>query len=227
MGHAITKLATGREEEYKAQEIAPIIDQFYDSLFAADTTNIHNLADFYHAICQTIEEINTKLGDTQFRIPSTKTLQKVFKEQFQSKDSGVRHFFFWPNKMHLREEEHKGKESCVHLTKDEFIKILLHVIFETGITGTGAKEVLLLLFGFLSIFQEQHHSERDEKPLTKEGFRKISQRGAMDILFFIFGVPITTLFVKQRLIPTAIPNELFIPGVTSATVFFLAILKKI
>ncbi|KAJ4979148.1 hypothetical protein NE237_009928 [Protea cynaroides] len=103
MGQAIKKLSTGREEGYKAKEIGPIIDQCYDSLFG-DTTKIHNLADFYHAISQTIEEINTKLGNIQFHVPSTEALEKVFKDHIQSKDCGS-HLFFWADREHLIEEE--------------------------------------------------------------------------------------------------------------------------
>lgn len=77
----------------------------------------------------------------------------------------------------------KGKE----LKKEEFQKILQEVISDTGVTGIGAK----------------------------------------DTLMYIFGVPMTALFFKQRLIPNAIPNEIFIPGVTSAAVFLLAKLNKI
>lgn len=83
------------------------------------------------------------------------------------------------------QNHHKGKGKS--LTKDEFQKILEAVILDTGVSGMGAKDMLL----------------------------------------YIFGVPITALFIKQRLIPGAIPNDIFIPAVTSATVFLLAKLNKI
>lgn len=51
--------------------------------------------------------------------------------------------------------------------------------------------------------------------------------GAKDFILYIFGVPATALFIKQRIIPRAIPNEIFIPVITSATVFVLAKLNKI
>ncbi|KAL0346167.1 UNVERIFIED_CONTAM: hypothetical protein Sradi_4448000 [Sesamum radiatum] len=50
---------------------------------------------------------------------------------------------------------------------------------------------------------------------------------AKDMLFYLFGVPATALFLKQRLAPKLVPNEAFIPIVTSATVFLLAKLNKI
>ena len=60
--------------------------------------------------------------------------------------------------------------------------------------------------------------------ITDAGFTGL---GAKDILIYIFGVPLTALLIKQRLFPRVVPNELFIPGVTSATVFALAKLNKI
>ncbi|GMP97770.1 hypothetical protein CsSME_00045899 [Camellia sinensis var. sinensis] len=80
-----------------------------------------------------------------------------------------------------------------------------------------------------------HHKGEDK--VTKEEFNKILQDlvfktrfsgfGAKDMLIYIFGVPMTTLFIKQKIIPKVIPNEIFIPVVTSATVFVLAKLNKI
>jgi hypothetical protein len=61
--------------------------------------------------------------------------------------------------------------------------------------------------------------------ITRTGFTGIG--GAKDTLLYIFGVPVTAFFIKQRVIPRAIPNEIFIPGITSATVFILAKLNKI
>ncbi|KAJ4969939.1 hypothetical protein NE237_003038 [Protea cynaroides] len=167
MGQAIKKLAAG-EEEKKAKEIGPIIDKCY-SRFFSDTSNFQ-ISDFYHAICDTVEEINKKLGNTQFRVPSTETLAKAYMEHHGS-----------------QEPRPPPGGTVKAMTKEEFGKILQTVIFDTGVTGAGAK----------------------------------------GILFYMFAVPTTALFIKQRLIPSAIPNELFIPGITSATVFVLATLRKI
>ncbi|CAK9188498.1 unnamed protein product [Ilex paraguariensis] len=157
MGQSLKKQGS---EEKKDKEIGPIIEKCYDSHFA-DPNKDWNSADFYHAVCQTVEELNKKLGSTQFRVPKPATLEHAF------------------------ETHHQGKGKS--LTKEEFQKILQDVIFHTGVTGIGAK----------------------------------------DILFFLFGIPVTALFIKQRLIPRAIPNEIFIPAVTSASVFLLAKLNKI
>ncbi|XP_043692603.1 uncharacterized protein LOC122643041 [Telopea speciosissima] len=165
MGQTMKKLAAG-EDEKKAKEIRPTIEECYVRWFS-EPSNFNNSADFYHAICETIDEINKKLGNTQFRVPNTATLKKAYEEHHQIK---------------------KDKDgNPLPLTKEEFGKILQAVMFDTEVTGIGAK----------------------------------------DILFYIFGIPATALLIKNRVIPSAIPNELFIPGITSATVFVLAKLNKI
>ncbi|PIM98504.1 hypothetical protein CDL12_29016 [Handroanthus impetiginosus] len=146
-------------DEKKGKEIEPIIEKCYNEYFG----NIEDWStgDFYHAICRTVEEINKTIGSTQFRVPKTDTLEQAYQKHHQG----------------------KGKQ----LTKEEFQKILREVIWDTGVTGIGAK----------------------------------------DILFYLFGVPATALLMKQRFAPKLIPNEAFIPVVTSATVFLLAKLNKI
>ncbi|XP_048321869.1 uncharacterized protein LOC107435879 isoform X2 [Ziziphus jujuba] len=83
---------------------------------------------------------------------------------------------------------------------------------------------------------EKHHKE-EEKPLTLQEFEEILREvieetgirgtGAKDTLIYTFGVPIAAFFIKQRLIPRAIPNVFFIPGITSLTVFLLSKFNKI
>ncbi|KAG9156248.1 hypothetical protein Leryth_009130 [Lithospermum erythrorhizon] len=153
MGQVLKKFGGG--EQHKG----PILEECYVKFF---TNNKEwTLAEFYHAVCLTVEEINKTIGSTQFRVPKTETLEHAYKKHHQG----------------------KGKS----LSKDGFQKILQEVIMDSGVTGIGAK----------------------------------------DLLIYIFGVPITTLFIKQRIIPKAIPNEYFIPAITSATVFVLAKLKKL
>nr|XP_016453832.1 PREDICTED: uncharacterized protein LOC107778141 [Nicotiana tabacum] len=154
MGQAISKIGQsfqGRDEKIDDE----IIEICYDKYFRRTS------ADFYHAICQTVEEINRRQGSTQIKIPSTTTLVRVYK------------------KYHKVE----GRK----LTKDEFRKIVGDLIRESGVTGFGAK----------------------------------------DTLFYLFGVPVTTLFIKQRIKPQAISDEIFIPAVTSATVLVLAKFNKV
>ncbi|KAL0428468.1 UNVERIFIED_CONTAM: hypothetical protein Slati_3021600 [Sesamum latifolium] len=156
MGQSLNKFGN---EEKKVKKIGPVIDRCYDTYFVK--TEDWSSADLYHAVCQTVEEINKAIGSTQFRVPQTSTLQEAYNKH------------------------HKGKGKS--LKKEEFQAILQEVILDTGLTSIASK----------------------------------------DMLFYLFGVPATALFFKQRLAPNLVPNEAFIPIVTSATVFLLAKLSKI
>ncbi|KAB1222195.1 hypothetical protein CJ030_MR2G023458 [Morella rubra] len=149
-----------RSEEKKAKEIGPTIEECYDKHFAEPTKEF-DLDEFYRAVCETVEEINKKLGNTQFRVPKDTTLHQAYKKHLEGKTKS--------------------------LTKEKFQEILQEVIVDTGFTGIGAK----------------------------------------DTLFYIFGVPVAALMIKQRVMPRVISNDIFIPGITSATVFILAKLNKI
>lgn len=90
--------------------------------------------------------------------------------------------------------------------------------------------------GHVRTYLQNRHKNSSNK-LTKEKFIEIIQEvilgtgftgaGAKDTLIYIFGVPLTALFVKQSLMPHSIPNEYFLPGITSATVFILGKFNKI
>ncbi|XP_058749156.1 uncharacterized protein LOC131622140 [Vicia villosa] len=157
MGQSLKKLSSGTDEK-KAKELGPIINELYDK-------NIKNASkdfpDFYRGVCEIVEELNKKLGYTQFKLPKTDELEKAYNEHHNEKDKV--------------------------LTKEEFQDIMKEMVKKSGFTGVGAKEALL----------------------------------------YIFGVPVTALFIKQRVMPQAIPNEFFIPGITSVTVLILAALNKI
>ncbi|KAG7962079.1 hypothetical protein I3843_09G048100 [Carya illinoinensis] len=158
MGTAMTKFSSGNEEK-KGKEIGPILDDCYDKLFQNSSHKKWELADFYRAVCETVEQVNVKLGYTQIRVPEARKLRLAFDN-------------------HHRAE---GK-----LTKDEFQQIFREVVLGTGFTGIGIKDSL-----------------------------------------YIFGVPLTALMVKQGVLPRAIPNEIFIPAITSVTVLILATLNKL
>ncbi|XP_074320572.1 uncharacterized protein LOC141657294 [Silene latifolia] len=159
MGQSLQKLTPGSETN-RVKLMGEIASKYYDEHFS-EITNDETTIHFYRAICEVVEEINGSLGNTQFKVPKTETLQLAFNKH------------------------HKGKGKS--LTKEEFQNILHDVIMETGFTGIGAK----------------------------------------DIILYIFGVPVTTLLIKKGVLPKAIPDALFIPLVTSATVFFLAKSNKI
>ncbi|KAL1554694.1 hypothetical protein AAHA92_15230 [Salvia divinorum] len=144
MGQTLNK--SGSEE--KEKEIEPVILNHYNKYFS--NTKDWNYADFYHAVCQIVEEINRSIGRPQFK-------------------------------------KHRGGEGTP-LKKEQFQKILKEVILDTGVTNIG---------------------------------------GAKDMFFYLYGVPAAALFLKQRLAPKLIPNEVLIPVVTSATVFLLAKLNKL
>ncbi|KAM7257149.1 hypothetical protein ACFE04_012890 [Oxalis oulophora] len=56
---------------------------------------------------------------------------------------------------------------------------------------------------------------------------RVTGTGGLDTFMYIFGVPITAWFVKQRVAPNSISNDVFIPGVTSATIALLALFRKL
>ncbi|XP_047310422.1 uncharacterized protein LOC124914009 [Impatiens glandulifera] len=167
MGQSLNKQSSGSGggggEIIKGNEIVSIIKKCYDEQLLADFGK-EDVAEFYHAVSHTIQEINKNIGTTQIRVPDIASLQQIY------------------------EKHHQGNGDRA-VTNEEFENILKDVILKSGISGIRA--------------------------------------GAKDFLMFIFGVPATTLFIKQRIAPTAIPNSIFIPLVTSATVFVLAKLNKI
>ncbi|KAI3408780.1 uncharacterized protein J3R85_020008 [Psidium guajava] len=153
--------ALGGDAEKKVKEFEPIIERCYENHFKENEREEMRLADFYRLVCETVEEINKKLGNTQLRVPKLLTLKRAY------------------------ETHHQGKGKS--LSKEEFQRILQDVIVDTGFTGVGAK----------------------------------------DILFYLFGVPAAALLIKQRAAPRAVRDEIFIPGITSATVLLLAMFNKI
>ncbi|CAL0323545.1 unnamed protein product [Lupinus luteus] len=87
----------------------------------------------------------------------------------------------------------------------------------------------------LQIAYDKHHKGT---VVTKAEFQEILKEvithdsgftgiGAKETLLYIFGVPLTALFLKQRVMPNAIGDDIFIPGITSITVLVLAALNKI
>ncbi|CAN1148110.1 hypothetical protein LINPERPRIM_LOCUS37896 [Linum perenne] len=166
MGQSLMKFAPGSEQN-KGKDIGAVIEECYDKYFA-DTTKELSSADFYAAVCLTIEEINKKLNSTQFRIPDTQKLNHVYKSHY--------------NDDHSNKDKRKKT-----LSREEFQKVLEEIIISAGFTGFGSK----------------------------------------NIFFYIFGVPAAAMFIKQRISPTILPNEVFIPVITSSTVLILAKLNKI
>lgn len=85
----------------------------------------------------------------------------------------------------------------------------------------------------------QKHHPRENKALLKEEFKNIIKdvitfesfsmgKGALETIFFIFGAPICTFFLK-RFIPggARVSDDILIPAVTSGTVILLAKTNKL
>ncbi|CAA0829836.1 Unknown protein [Striga hermonthica] len=73
MGQTLVK--SGNEEK-KDKEIGPVLEECYHKYFV--NTMDWSSADFHHAICLTIEEINKTIGSTQLRVPQNSTLQHAY-----------------------------------------------------------------------------------------------------------------------------------------------------
>ncbi|GLT95819.1 hypothetical protein SLE2022_134810 [Rubroshorea leprosula] len=193
----------------KSNEFDSIVERCYQTHFAdgKDLTS----ADFYRAVCETVEEINKKLGSTQFNVPKTTTLKLVFKKHQDA----------------LKKVTEKVTEEVSTDKATEKVR-------EEVATDKAAEKVT-------DEVAKDKSTEKvtDEKLLfTKEMFEEVLQEvvvesgfsagfGAKDMLTYIFGIPMTALLIKQRFGPKTIPNDLFIPAITSATVFLLAKLQKI
>ncbi|MCL7039734.1 hypothetical protein MKW94_007971 [Papaver nudicaule] len=158
MGQSMKKLAAGNGVTKEA-EIGKIAERTYE-IMAKEVKGDWTIADFYRAVCQTVGDLNKELGSTQFCAPNAETLRHAFNKH------------------------HKGPSK---LTQEEFSKMVKDLVFDTGFRGSGAK----------------------------------------DIILYMYGVPITMLFIKNLLVPTAVPNDMFIPAVTSAIVYALAKFNKI
>ncbi|PRQ53217.1 putative EF-hand domain pair protein [Rosa chinensis] len=153
----------GGGTEERTSDISIIADDYYEANIKGNESTQSSIAEsgFYRAICEIVEKINHQHNNTQINVPTEKKLKEAFKANHR---------------------EGTGK-----LTKEEFGRCVQQVIREAGISGYGAK----------------------------------------DSLIYIFGVPITALLIKQSVMPRAVSNDYFIPGVTSATALVLAKLNKI
>ncbi|XP_026416801.1 uncharacterized protein LOC113312254 [Papaver somniferum] len=159
MGQSLKKLAAGNGVAKEA-EIGKIAARTYENMAKDVKGGDWTITDVYRAVCKTVGDLNKELGSTQFCAPNAVALRHAF------------------------DKHHKGSSK---LTPEEFSKMVKDLVFDTGFKGSGAK----------------------------------------DIILYMYGVPITMLFIKNTIMPTAIPNDMFIPAVTSATVYALAKFNKI
>ncbi|XP_041024603.1 uncharacterized protein LOC121265168 [Juglans microcarpa x Juglans regia] len=116
----------------------------------------------------------------------------------------------------------------------EFYRVVCDTVEEIN-KQLGYTQILVPKADKLQDAYRKYH--RGEEKLTKDEFQKIFEEvlvsgtgvtgiGIKDSLY-IFGVPLTALVAKQRVLPRAIPNEIFIPVITSVTVLIMAKFNKL
>uniref|UniRef100_A0A1D1YQI2 Major capsid protein n=1 Tax=Anthurium amnicola TaxID=1678845 RepID=A0A1D1YQI2_9ARAE len=118
--------------------------------------------------------------------------------------------------------------------------LFYHFVYEIveGInTECGAMQYKMPKYEELQkIFKEVHPDSK--KDLTKMEFQKIFDKvvgldnltvgqGFKDMVLYTIGFPVVAALVKSVILPKAIPDELFIPAITSATVVYLAKANKL
>ncbi|CAI0628386.1 unnamed protein product [Linum tenue] len=77
----------------KDRDIATAIEECYDKYFKESTQELSS-ADFYAAVCKTVEEINKKLNSTQFRVSDKEKLKQVYNSHYKddsknNKEKGI------------------------------------------------------------------------------------------------------------------------------------------
>ncbi|KAJ6408373.1 hypothetical protein OIU84_011646 [Salix udensis] len=126
------------------------------------------------------------------------------------------------------------KKSSREVTTSYFTRAVCEIVEQIN-TSLNSTQLRLPEVEKLEGIYEKHFLNKGQQ-LEKEEFQKILQEiiihsgftgfGSKDTILFIFGIPLITYFIKQRVAPKSIPNEVFIPGVTSASVYLLAKLNK-
>ncbi|TKY62701.1 UDP-D-xylose:L-fucose alpha-1,3-D-xylosyltransferase MGP4 [Spatholobus suberectus] len=116
MGLSLRKLAPGADEK-KLKELDPIINELYE-----DKVKVaKEFPEFYRAVCEIVEKLNEKLGNTQIKLPKPDDLDAEYKKR------------------------HGGRNKA--LTKAEFQEIMQNLVKKSGFTGIGAKEAIICIFG--------------------------------------------------------------------------------
>ncbi|KAG5055041.1 hypothetical protein AAZX31_03G111900 [Glycine max] len=119
MGLSLPKLAPGADKK-KLEELGPIIDEIYEE----KVKDAKKFSEFYHAVCEIVEQLNEKLGNTQIKLPETKAIEKEYRKR--------------------RGDDDTNKKP---LAKAEFQEIMQNLVKTSGFTGIGAKEAILCIFG--------------------------------------------------------------------------------
>ncbi|XP_062109727.1 uncharacterized protein LOC133821459 [Humulus lupulus] len=128
MGQSLLKFAPGSEQQNI--KLVPTIERCYEKHFK--TKKDPTVADFYRAVCETVEDINKELGNTQFTIPTAAVVDNAYSNDHQN--SGP-------------------------VTKEQFQTILKKILTTSaGFTGLGgAKDTFIYVFGvpIVTLFLKQ------------------------------------------------------------------------
>ncbi|KAA3472124.1 transmembrane protein [Gossypium australe] len=180
----------------KRKDIDSTIDRCYKTYFEGKAN--WTSATFFRAICDTIEELNKKLGSPQLSAPKITTLNVAFE----------------PLRVGLDGRLGAVRKSDIIITNKKEHKTIFKI----------------------EIWWQKYKAAVEGKELSKEGFQEVLQEvliesgfsgiGAKDIFLYLFGVPVTALMIKRQA-NLKIHDDIFIPAITSATVFLLAKLNKI
>ncbi|KAK9123174.1 hypothetical protein Sjap_012776 [Stephania japonica] len=68
-------MQSGNAIDRKRIKIIPIIERFYGEFFPSNKLEM-NRGEFYHAVCQIVQEINASAGGVQLRVPSYESIKK-------------------------------------------------------------------------------------------------------------------------------------------------------
>ncbi|KAL1351159.1 hypothetical protein HN51_015111 [Arachis hypogaea] len=135
----------------------------------------------------------------------------------------------------------KNLKDAKNLQFEEFYRIICDIVEKINENLKNTQFKLPPVNDLKDAFDKHHGGEKRKEKLEKEDFHEILKEvmtkgssielltgiGAKEALMYIFGVPLATLFLKRTAMPNALPDDFFIPGVTSLTVLILAALNKI
>ncbi|KAJ9695387.1 hypothetical protein PVL29_010719 [Vitis rotundifolia] len=137
----------------------------------------------------------------------TRLIQKYYNEHCKDIDSNKPNEFYQAVCKTVEEINRKFGYTQIHIPETDELERLFNAHVKPGetLSPEGFHEILRYL-------------------VFKAGF---TNAGALDSFFYILIAPGTALLIKNAVNPKAISNQFLVPGVTSATVLLLALLKKI
>ncbi|XP_028551741.1 uncharacterized protein LOC110109722 [Dendrobium catenatum] len=188
-------------------DIKRLIQDVLDAKFTSLESTIETMDDFYHVIYEIVELLSEKKGAMQFKLPTKKNLKK---------EVDVSDFFY------------------TNTTQASHFSNIYHSLYRIIRTYNSTSSSLQAVLDKRGAFANKSF------PLNNQELKQVIQnvikieyfqigKGAKDIFLYIFGVPVVGLLAK-RIIPgptASIPDEIFIPAVTSGTIILLAKTNRI